>query len=168
MDPSDRRASFDSASFHSRFQSSITGNPYFPSSDFYPDGARIQQSEPSSYGTEDLKSNYWIRLPSERQSESISSSEREGKRKSGTTGTFSYFSPSSPRLRRYDQVWNNRLGAHFAPLCYVFKISTFFYRCGLSFLVALLVGGGHFCQLDQKCRKFHEMHRSTFKIFPCL
>ena len=108
MDANYQRASFDSGSFHSRFQSSITGNRYFPSSGFYPDtvhSGRIRPSEPSSFGTQDFTSNNWIRLPSERQSELNSNSDRERKPKSGTTGTFSYFSPSSPRLRRYDQVW---------------------------------------------------------------
>ena len=109
MDGNYRRASFDSGSLHSRFRSNISGDRYFPLSDFYPSSSntgRILQSELSSYGTDESIPNYWIRVPSVSSSDSKSPNKGEPNRKSGTTGTFSYFSPDSPRLRlrRYDQV----------------------------------------------------------------
>ena len=109
MDANYRRASFDSGSLPSRFRSNISGDRYFPLSDFYPSSSnsgRILQSDFSSYATGDSTPNYWIRVPSVSLSDSKSHSKSEPNRKSGTSGTFSYFSPDSPRLRlrRHNQV----------------------------------------------------------------
>ena len=118
MDANYRRASLDSGSLHSRFRSNISGDRYFPLSDFYPSSSNTGRILHSEISSDDSIPNYWIRVPSVSLSDSKSHNKSEPNRKSGTTGTFSYFSPDSSRLRlrRYHKV-----NMQYAGDCYTFK-----------------------------------------------